>query len=264
MSTALGRHALEHRLALAIVGGDHDRARHGPLDRGRIPPDGLAVALQDLVLVLQCRQSEWEPVRHVGVLRGDLQRPLLASPADDDLRAAGLERPRAVQGAVDPVVAALEARTVLGEHRAADRERLVEPVHPLADGREVEPVAAMLVLVPGRPESQHRAAAGQHVQRRDHLRQQGRVPVRDTRHERRELYLRGSLGERRERRVPLQHLVRLRAHALDLIEVVHHRHERETRVLHGFHVPDGSLEQLLRRRVGIGVRGHVVAEPGLH
>jgi len=86
-------------------------------------------------------------VRHVGVLRRDQQRPPLTTAADEDLGAARLDRPRMVQRLLDPVVLPLEAGPLLGEHEPADRERLVEAVHSLADRREVEAVAEVLGLV---------------------------------------------------------------------------------------------------------------------
>jgi hypothetical protein len=47
-------------------------------------------------------------VGHVGEARGNLQGPLLAAAADDDLRAAEVDRPRHIQRLLDPIVGALE------------------------------------------------------------------------------------------------------------------------------------------------------------
>ena len=104
--------------------------------------------LEDLGLVAERIETDREPVRHVGVLRRDPQGPLFAATANEDRRTLWLDWARHVEGLADPVVAALERRAVLGEHRARDRERLVELVHPLAKRRKVEPVARVFDVVP--------------------------------------------------------------------------------------------------------------------
>ena len=135
----------------------------------------------------------------------------------------GLDRLRDVEDAWSIlVVAALERRPVLGEHRLRDRQRLVEAVHPLADRREVEPEAVVLGLEPRRAEAEDRAAAGDHVERGDRLREQapgcGRSP--------RSRACRGgrvfvSRARAAERRPGLEHRFVLLPDARDLVEVVH-------------------------------------------
>src|SRR5690349_3970669 len=88
-------------------------------------------------------------VAHVGVLRDEAERAFLTAAADHDARPARLERARYVQRLLDPVVLALEARRLFGEHGSADLQRLLEPVEPLAGRRKVEPQRFVLLLVPG-------------------------------------------------------------------------------------------------------------------
>jgi hypothetical protein len=123
--------------------------------------------------------SQREPVSVVGVARHEAKRPLLPAAADEDARPAGLDRAGPVERGVDPVEAPLERRPLLGEHPSADRERLVQAVHPLADPREVEAVALVLRLVPGRPDPQDRPAARDDVQRGHGLGEKRRVAVGD-------------------------------------------------------------------------------------
>src|SRR5438477_9823723 len=84
----------------------------------------------------------------IAVLREDAQRPLLAAAPDENLRAARLDGTWDVERPLDPVVLAFERRPVLREHQPGDGDRLFEPVHPLADGRKLEAVTAVLILVP--------------------------------------------------------------------------------------------------------------------
>src|SRR6185295_6043892 len=67
----LGRDGVEERLCLGLGADDDDRRADRPLDRGRVAPDLLAVALEHLGLVLEGVEADREPVGHVGVLRRD-------------------------------------------------------------------------------------------------------------------------------------------------------------------------------------------------
>ena len=69
-----------------------------------------------------------------------------AATTDEDRRSVGLDRTGHIQRGADPIVAALEGRAVLGEHRANDRERLVDHVvvdaPPCGGGSRLEGVDA--------------------------------------------------------------------------------------------------------------------------
>src|SRR4029450_2597254 len=106
---------LEKGGPLGIVRGDDDRRRHRPLDGRRIATDLRAISLEDLGLVSEYLETEREPMGHVRVLGGDLQRPLLATAAHQDAWPTRLDWPRDVEGFLDPVVATLEARPLLAE-----------------------------------------------------------------------------------------------------------------------------------------------------
>ena len=200
---------------------------------------------------------------HVRELGGDAQRPLLAATADEDRRTAGLDRARAVERLMDAVVVALEARPFLGEHELGDRQRLLEAVHPLLHRREVDPVADVLLLVPGGADAEDRPATRQHVQRRDLLGEHRRIAVRDAGHERAQADRRGLAGQRGEDRPALEHRLGGRAHALDLVEVVHHGDELEAGRLGGLRLLDDAVEEALRRHVRMAVAGEVQTEPGV-
>ena len=261
---ALGRHAVQEDRASAsvpatmtgvaivrsIVAGSRPIASQWPCEDLGLVPEGL--------------EPEREPVGHVGVLRGDLQRPLLAAATDEDARSAGLDRARDVERLVDPVVGPGEGRAVLGEHRPDDRQRLVEAVHPLADRRELVAVADVLLLVPGRPEPEDRPTAGDDVERRRRLGQERRVAVGHAGHERAQPDPRRLAGERGEGRPALEHRIGDRSDALDLVEVVHHGDEAEPGRLGGTRLLDDAIEQPLGRRVRERVVGQVQAEPGFH
>ena len=93
------------------------------------------------------------------------------------------------------VVAAREAGRLLAEHGPADLQGLLEALHALGDRREVEAVARVLVVVPGRADAEDGPARGDDVEGRHHLGQIGRVAVGDARHHRAEA---GPLGPRRD------------------------------------------------------------------
>ena len=63
----------------------------------RIPPDLVAVALQQVRLVAEHVDPQREPMCVVGVTSDEAQRALLAAAADEDWRSAGLDRTRPVE-----------------------------------------------------------------------------------------------------------------------------------------------------------------------
>ena len=94
-------------------------------------PSYAAVLGQDRQLVAD-HVKRAEDVAGVGVLGRQPQRPPLAPPADQDLRAARLERARVVQGVADAVMPSGHCCPLLGEHRPADPERVLQPRQSLA------------------------------------------------------------------------------------------------------------------------------------
>ena len=81
------------------------------------------------------------------------------------------------------VVAALEGRPLLAHQQADQVDRLLEPVDPFRPGREIDPVATMLVLVPARPDPKGQPSAADVVDRDGFLEQECRVPERVAGHE---------------------------------------------------------------------------------
>ena len=90
-----------------------------------------------------------------------------------------LQRPRVAGRLLDRDRAALEARRARAPHQRQQLERVLEQRVALAQRREVPAVEAVLALEPRGAEAAHRAAAGEHVERRDDLREVGEVAVRD-------------------------------------------------------------------------------------
>jgi len=131
--------------------------------------------------------ASWRPpnqFRNVREPSCELERSLLPTAANEDLRAAGPDRPGPVEGPIDSVVGTLEARALLGEHRPSDRQRFLEAVLAPADRRKLEAVARVLRLVPGRADPEHRTSPRDDVERRDDLGEHRRIAVRDAGDER--------------------------------------------------------------------------------
>ena len=164
--------------------------------------------------------------------RHEPQRPPLARAADED-RHALLQRPRVAGRRLDRRRAALEARRARAPHQRQQLERVLEAGVALAQRREVPAVEAVLALEPGGAEAAHRAAAGEHVERRDDLRQVGDVAVRDAGDERARGGSARHAGEVAERRVALEHVLPLAPDLRDLEDVVHDPEAREAGLLGG-------------------------------
>ena len=82
------------------------------------------------------------------VLGDEPQRLALAAAADQD-RDVAAQRLRVVERAVDAVVRALDGRSLLGEHRARDLQRVLEALEALLQRREANAVGVVLLLEPG-------------------------------------------------------------------------------------------------------------------
>ena len=219
--------------------GDRERAEARLRDLGRIAPDRLAMVFEHAEQVPDAVRVT-EEIAGVRVLRDQAQCLPLAAAADED-RDVAAKRPGVVQHVLDPVVEALKARRLLREHRARDLQCLPEPLEALLQRREVEAVRAVLVLEPGRAERVDRAAARDHVERGRDLRVQRRVAVGDPADHQPELQPLGAYRQRGEDRVPLEHPVRLRPDAGDLVQMIHD----EERVEAGALCRGGDLRQPL-------------------
>src|SRR5713101_6008030 len=113
------QHLLEESLGFRVALADDQAAQPRLYDRVRIPSDLLTVPLQDIELVADHGRVA-KDVRHVGVLRHQLEGALLATTADHDRRAIGLDGPREIERALDLVVTPLERRRFFTEHRPTD------------------------------------------------------------------------------------------------------------------------------------------------
>ncbi len=200
----------------------------------------------------------------VGEARRDAQGALFATTTDHDRRAAWLDGARIVERLLGTVVVTVEGGLVLGEHALDYGQRLGQPIHPLAHGRKVVAIAHVLLLVPRRADAEHRPAGGDDVERRGQLGQQRRVAICHAGHLGTKPHARRLARERVEHGPALEHGRVGRPHALDLVQVIHHRHLAKTGLLRRFGLLDDALEELLRWRVGEGVAGHVESEPWLH
>src|SRR5438876_3357207 len=193
---------------------------YGLLYRGIVATLRGAVPAQHVELVR--RLGGIEEVARVGVAGHQQQRLALTLPADEDRRVRAAQRLGRVQRAGQVVVLALERAVVIAPHLLADAQRLLQPFVALGQRGEEQAQPAGLILVPGRPDAQHRAPAGQHVQRRDRLRQQPGLAVDDRGHDREQLDAAGDGGQETQRGIGLQHLVLGRPERPDLPDVVHH------------------------------------------
>ena len=221
----------------------HQRAQPAHRDVGGVAAQRLTVAVEDVHLVRHCGGIA-EDVRHVGVAGHQPQGPLLATAPDEDGWTAWLHGTRDVAGLVDPVVAAVERRRILGEHGPADLQCLLQPVQPLPVRREIEAQAFVLHVVPGRADTEDGPPRAEDVERRHDLGQVGRVPVGDAGHHGAQPDARG-LGRRRaEEGVGVEHGLTRATHRRQLVEVVHH--------------PDRVVAGLLGR----GGQGHHPVEEG--
>ena len=222
-------------------------------DLGRIAPDGVAVAAQDLDLVAHHVDSSAD-VAGVGVLRHQLQGPLLATSADHDAWTALLDRLGQAARIRDRVVLTAERHVVPAEHRPADLHRFLEPVETHLVPRVLEPERIVLDVVPGAADAENGPTLRDDVERGDDLRQQPRVAVGHAGDERAELDPLGASGQRPEQRVGLEHRLVRTAERGQLEEVVHDPDRVETGLLGGHRTVGHRLEQ-------VGVR-HAEGEVG--
>ena len=141
--------------------------RAGALDGLRVAPDLLAPVGQDLVLALPVVHRR-ERVPHVRVLRGELERHLLAPAPDHDGHAADRRRHQLREPRLDP------------------RQRRAEIAQAGRRGSELEPVLLVVALEPAGADAEDGAAAAHVVHGGDVAGQQLGIPVAVRVHERAE------------------------------------------------------------------------------
>src|SRR5207248_2979771 len=175
--------------AVADVETEHRRL----LDLVVVPLVALAVTLQYVQLVRDLRRRK--EIARIRIFGDEAKGLLLAHAADHDRRMRPREALGRAQRALERELFALETRLVALPHLQAQAEGVLEPLEPLGDGLKRDAEALRLVFVPPRTDAEHPAAPGQHVQCRDDLRDDARVPVdgaRDDRHEPRTGRVRGA------------------------------------------------------------------------
>jgi hypothetical protein len=198
----------------------------------------------------------------VGVLRGHPERLLLAAAADHDRDAR--PHPRVVHRVLDLVTLAREARILAPQHRPDDLQRFLKPLETVRERAEFDTEAVVLPLVPARSDAQHRAPAGDDVQRGHGLRQDRRVPVGVTGDQRGQLHRTRRRGQRTERRVALQHRLVRRAEAGQLVEVVHQQDGVEAGPLGLLSLRGDQAEQLVDAGAGVGEVRNLIAQTDRH
>ena len=118
-------------------------------------------------------------------------------------------------------------------HPEADLERLLEQVESLGERAEPEAQPGRLVLVVAGPDPEHRPAAGQDIERRDHLGEQAGRPVGRRGRERHQPDPFRPRGQEPESGVGLELRLVRAAHDRVLPEVVRHVDAVEPRGLRG-------------------------------
>ncbi len=162
-----------------------------------------------------------EQVASLGVARHETQSLPLPAAADHDRRVRLGERLRGVQRAIELIVRATERSLVAAPHLQADLQGLLKPLEPLSNRRERDAEPLGLLLVPGRADAKPGAAAREHVERADNLRQNARIAVDRTCHEREQIRPGGVRCQVSEGGIRLKHLVVGRPDAPDLEEAGH-------------------------------------------
>ena len=206
------------------------------------------------------RRDVTKDVAHVRVLRDQLQRALFSSTTDQDRRTVLLDGSRKIQRTINAVVAALEGRRLLPEHRPADLKRFFETAQPFTDRRELVTITAMFVLVPGGADTKDRASGGDDIEGSDHLRQERRVAIGHARHECAQPDFLRARREPGEHRVTLEHRLSGWSDARQLIEVIHDEDRIEAGPLGGGREHGHVVEQAVVRHTGESEIGNLQSE----
>jgi hypothetical protein len=244
---------------VAVLVDDQRRGEAG-LQRRRIPA-GLGAPRPHRGHLPRQLGSGADDVEVVGVPGGEGERLLLA-PATDQQRQV-LPEPGLVDGTLGAEPASLDSRPRPAQHRDDDAERLLEPAETLGDGTELVAVLAVFLLMPAGADAEHGAPLADHVERGDHLGQQGGIAVADAGHHGRQLHPAGGRRQGPEQGVRLQHRAVGRPDQRRLVEVVHRRDQVEPGVLRGAHLGDQCGEEAGDRLRVMEVRD-VIAETYAH
>src|SRR6058998_174136 len=173
-------HALGDRVGelvdFDLVVGDQQRHVRRALEALGVSAERGAVIVEDLALSREDpRPAPAVPV--VGVLGDDLERDALAAAADHQLGVRGLHRLGVEGGVGELVVAHLERGAPLLPQRPDHVAGLIEPLEPLAHRVEGNAVRLVLVLLPSRAQAEQEPSAGDDVDLRGHLGDQGRMAI---------------------------------------------------------------------------------------
>ncbi len=144
-------------------------------------------------------------------------------------------------------------------HLQAGANRLLQPVEALAHRRERQPEPRGLLRIVAGTDAEHRPAAGEHVERRHHLRQQPGGPVGGRRGEREQPDPAGPRRDRAKRRIRFDLVLLHPAHDRVLPEVIGHRDRIEPRHLGGLNDFEQRRAEPRRSAPPIG-RGNVQAK----
>ena len=191
-SSAPPKAAIRSRFAaldLVPVPADQHPGHHRVDEGGRLAPGGAArvVELRELDRgAVGAGRGQVELVRVAGRDPERARRPL---PAHEEVRVAAV--PPGEDARLGPEQRILHGMVLAGERPAVrlvpqpmdDLQRLLQHLRALADLREREPVAAVLILVPAGAETQLDAPAAQLVRRDHDLGQVAGGPERDRRHQ---------------------------------------------------------------------------------
>ena len=226
------------------VAPDDRRRQEAGLDLGAVATHLRAARVEGGELARQVGGVA-DDVEVARVAGRETERLLLAAAPDEDREVVA--HPRLVHRGLRVVPTPVDRRTLAAQHRRDDRQRLVQPLEPVGERAELEPELLVLQLEPAGADPEHGPAAADDVERRHGLRQVGGVPVGVPGDERRELDAGGRGGQRRQRRVRLEHRLVRGPDAGQLVEVVHHEHRVEPGVLGLTRLRDDSREEVGRR-----------------
>ncbi len=228
-------------------------------DLGAVAAEALAVGGEGVELAGHLVDRSGQ-VGLVGVLGHEPQGLLLAAAPDHHRDAT--DRRRLVDGVLDLVAGAVEARALVAEHRQDDLQRLLQLLEPVGEGAELEAERVVLELEPPGADAELGPTVRDDVERGDDLGQQRRVAVRVAGDEGAQAHVRGLPGQGAERRVALEHEGVGVAQHRQLVEVVHQQHRVEARPVGRRRLGRHLVEQPGRADAGIGEVGDLVAEPG--
>lgn len=152
---------------------------HGPADvvvRTSLPVAPLAQHSELVRDLVRASVAAREDVAGVGVLRDQPEGLPLTAAADHDRRVRSPERLWRVDRLRELVVLAVVGPVLVAPHLVHDLEGLLQSFEAFREWREGHAEAAVLPLVPGRPDAEGRTPPGEHIERRHDLGEQPGVP----------------------------------------------------------------------------------------